>query len=173
MHTLACICDYRKESIPATSIAPCDYVSTENMLPNRAGVAPAASTPSAGSVSLYEKGDVLISNIRPYFKKIWLADRDGGCSNDVLVVKPTHCDSDYLYWVLSSDSFFKYMTATSKGTKMPRGDKNSIMRFPLRNMSERDRSTLSSILNPIQRKIALNNRINDYLTERSHLLSIR
>ena len=40
--------------------------------------------------------------------------------------------NDYLYYYLSQDKFFQYMTQTSRGTKMPRGDKEAIMEFEIK-----------------------------------------
>lgn len=85
-----------------------------------------------GNVTKYQKGDILVSNIRPYLKKIWFADHDGGCSNDVLVfrnAKPSEYLSEYLYTILSSDIFFDYMMVGKIGLKMPRGDKKVIPNF--------------------------------------------
>ena len=96
------------------------YITTDNMLPNKGGITIAETLPNSKTISKYIKDDILLSNIRPYFKKIWLSTRTGGCSNDVLVVKakkgylPT-----FLYYVLSDNNFFNYDTTTSKGTKMP------------------------------------------------------
>ena len=76
--------------------------------------------------------DILISNIRPYLKKIWFADFEGGCSNDVLCIKSLNQKHSYfIYYTLEQDSFFNYVMAGSKGTKMPRGDKQWIMDFKI------------------------------------------
>ena len=110
------------------------YVSVETLLPDKQGLAENLSTPSENNVIRFNKGDILIGNIRPYLKKIWLADRDGGTNGDVLVIQnsvPDMLCSRYLYYILSSDSFFHYSVQTSKGSKMPRGDKNSIMDYPV------------------------------------------
>ena len=65
------------------------------------------------------KEDVLVSNIRPYYKKIWLAKCDGGCSDDVLVFRANTSLvlPKYLYYLLSQDVFFAYMMAGAKGAK--------------------------------------------------------
>lgn len=106
------------------------YISTENMLENRKGVCPASSLPSSPSVPSFEPGEILISNIRPYFKKIWLATISGGRSPDVLGFSPKHKGTnEYLFNLLYQDGFFEYMMLTSKGAKMPRGDKKAIMQL--------------------------------------------
>lgn len=110
-----------------------NYISTENMLENKGGVNQATSLPTVLAVPCFSKGQILISNIRPYFKKIWLARFDGGRSNDVLAFNATENDcSEFLYNLFYQDEFFEFMMRTSKGAKMPRGDKAAIAgwKFP-------------------------------------------
>lgn len=126
------IAPYVTDKVSSTSIELASYVTTANMLQNRAGVEPINETPDIERVTAYKTGDILVSNIRPYLKKIWLANRDGGCSNDVLVfrnLEASNCLSDYLYAILSSDVFFNYMMVGKTGLKMPRGDKKQITKF--------------------------------------------
>lgn len=163
--TLNDICQYRNENILSADLSNNVYISTETMKPNREGISYSdIITPTTKKVKAFYPGDILVSNIRPYFKKIWRATFAGRCSNDVLVFSPK-CNSEYLYWLLSTDSFFNYMMATSKGTKMPRGDKKAIMKYIVPDHSDKEQRQIASFLNPLQNKIALNNRINDYLTE--------
>lgn len=111
-----------------------NYISTDNMLPDKSGVEPAIKLPSAKRVSHFEKGDILFSNIRPYFKKVWFAEFEGGASADVLVWKPLNEElvtKEYLYYLLSSDEFIEYSVRTSKGVKMPRGDKEAMLSYEL------------------------------------------
>ena len=108
------------------------YVSTENLLVDKGGLVKSSYLPTSGRSNSYAEGDVLVSNIRPYFKKIWYAENDGGCSNDVLVFRANdNIDSHFLYYLLSKDAFFDYMVAGSNGTKMPRGNRKSIMNYKL------------------------------------------
>ena len=109
-------------------------------------------------------GDVLVSNIRPYFKKIWHADFDGGCSNDVRVFHAKNgVNNKYLYYVLANDAFFDYSMATSKGTKMPRGDKTAIMQYDVPDFSYDKLIKIANILDAIDQKIQLNKKINKNL----------
>lgn len=116
-----------------TSIASTNelyYVSTDSMLKDRGGIIAPESIPVNGNVTKYQKDDILVSNIRPYFKKIWFSNRNGGCSNDVLVFRARReINSQYLYYVLSDDSFFEHMMAGANGTKMPRGNKKLILNY--------------------------------------------
>ena len=160
---LGSVCRYRAETTEAAKVSIESYVSTESMLPNRGGIRSPASAPQTGKAKAFRKGDVLISNIRPYFKKIWQADRDGTCSNDVLVFEATNCNPDYLFWSLMDDAFFSYVTKTSKGTKMPRGDKRAIMEYEIGLPAKNNQKVICSVLDSIQSKIAINQQINGYL----------
>lgn len=158
------ICSYRKGKTDVSELTEETYISTENMLSNKAGVVNASNLPTVALTQAYEEGDVLVSNIRPYFKKIWKAKFAGGCSNDVLVFTANEdIDKDFLYYVLADDAFFTYAMATSKGTKMPRGDKTSIMQYEVPCYDKETQQKIASILRSIDDKIALNNKINNNL----------
>lgn len=163
--TLDTICSYRNEKANASDIAvDALYISTESMAPNRGGVSRAASVPESGKVACFHRGDTLVSNIRPYFKKVWQATCDGYCSNDVLVFEAApDTNEDYLHWLLSGDAFFDYVVATSKGTKMPRGDKAAIMSCAIPSNDRTTQSDIAAVLNPIKKKIEANAKLNGYL----------
>ena len=161
---LSDICDYVKGKTSVSELDERTYISTENMLPNKMGISLASSLPSTEQTQVYYKNDVLISNIRPYFKKIWKAEWNGGCSADVLVFRAkTGVHQDFLYFVLSDDKFFEYSMATSKGTKMPRGDKTSIMQYEVELPTYEEQIKIASILSDFEKKIKLNNKINNNL----------
>ncbi|EOU6665566.1 restriction endonuclease subunit S [Escherichia coli] len=125
---LSDIAIFANEKVDISSLTSETYISTENMLENRAGISTASSLPSVNSVPGFRSGHVLISNIRPYFKKIWLARFKGGRSADVLAFEARDSVTvEYIYNLLYQDSFFDFMMLTSKGVKMPRGDKTAIM----------------------------------------------
>ena len=162
---LSDLCSYYKEKRDVSTLDRNHYVSTENMLPNKSGVYGGVSLPSTTQTSAFQKGDVLVSNIRPYFKKIWLATFDGGCSNDVLVFRVKKgVPASFLYYVLANDSFFDYATATSKGTKMPRGDKSAIMDYDVPDLPYDVQVKIATILSSLDKKIALNEEINHNLS---------
>lgn len=126
------VCSYITDKLETYGLTTMSYISTENMLNDKKGVAKSASIPDNVRVTRYEVGDVLLSNIRPYFKKIWLADRLGGCSNDVLCIRANGKELEYfVYYTLRQDDFFDYVMLGSKGCKMPRGDKQHIMNWPI------------------------------------------
>ena len=168
---LSDICVYRNERISTNVLNSHTYVSTENMLPDKGGITDAASLPTVSQTSKFRYGDTLVSNIRPYFKKIWFAEYDGGCSNDVLVFSAKEgVDPKYLYYVLANDSFFAYSTATSKGTKMPRGDKTSIMQYQNEKVDSPTQKKIAAILSALDEKIAINRAINDNLQQQARSL---
>lgn len=161
-YSLSSLCEYRKGKVNVDGLNKDTYISTENMLPNKGGVIRATSLPTTSQTQEYKKGDVLVSNIRPYFKKIWQAEYDGGCSNDVLVFKANeNTDKDFLYYVLADDAFFNYSMATSKGTKMPRGDKTSIMQYGVPHYDIVEQKKIACVLRLLDKKIEFNNKINN------------
>lgn len=163
--------DFIMESVSFDEASVENYVSTESMIADRGGITEPSALPKSGSVRRYRPGDVLISNIRPYFKKIWRATRTGTCSNDVLVIRSNgSCNPAYLYYVLSSNDFFNYMTATSKGTKMPRGDKEAIMDYEIDLPSMEQQEQFTSTMSKIDDLIWTNSKINDYLVHFGQLI---
>lgn len=168
---LSDVCEFVSDRIPVASLDLGTYISTENMRPNREGVTSAKKLPKVKTTQMFQPGDVLISNIRPYFKKIWFADRVGGCSNDVLVFRATEeYHSKFLYYVLSSDEFFEYATGTAKGTKMPRGDKRAIMLYQVPDYGKEVQEEISAILSALDNLIGENRKINHHLEQTAKLL---
>lgn len=139
------------------------YISTDSMLKDKGGIGTPESIPESGKVTKYQHNDILVSNIRPYFKKIWFSNREGGCSNDVLVFRANdNIDSTFLYYVLSDDSFFDHMMSSANGTKMPRGNRKLIPSFeiPLPPLSTQHRiasilSRYDSLIENYQKQIKL------------------
>lgn len=131
--TLRDISQFATGKRPVPSISVDTYYSTENMLPNKKGATVATSLPQMEQVTACNPGDTLVSNIRPYFKKIVYCSATAGCSADVLCLTPKSPEySAFLYSLIYDDHFFDYVVSGSKGTKMPRGDKNQIMAYPVK-----------------------------------------
>ena len=145
---------YINEKINIDEINLNNFISTENMLPDKGGITLASSLPKVGKVTQFKEGDILFSNIRTYFKKLWLAKFSGGCSNDVLVIrKKSIINNKFLYYYLSQDRFFDFTVLTYKGTKMPRGDKNSIMGYEINIPPISEQSAIAKILSALASKI--------------------
>ncbi len=150
-----------RDRIDTSVLDASSYISTENMLPDKAGVTLSSGIPSGKAIQ-FKDGDVLISNIRPYFKKIWRADKVGGCSADVICLRAANeIDPLFLYYLMSQDLFFDFVMQGAKGTKMPRGDRNQIMQWSVSLPSKSEQQKIASILSALDDKIEVNRRIND------------
>ena len=68
---LSSVVRYKSDKLETSKISKSNYISTDNMNPNRGGVVEAKKIPNSKTVNRYVDNDILISNIRPYFKKIW------------------------------------------------------------------------------------------------------
>lgn len=183
--TLGEVAEYSKTRISYEKLDETNYVGVDNLLQNRAGKAESNYVPTAGNLTEYRDGDVLIGNIRPYLQKIWHADRVGGTNGDVLVIHPTDeaVNPRYLFQVLADGKFFDYNMQHAKGAKMPRGNKTKIMdyRFPIpKNPVEQARivaildkfdALTNSITEGLPREIAL--RQKQYEHYRNLLLSFK
>lgn len=168
---LSDIATFPTDRISTKEIKLENYISTENMLENKGGIQSAVKLPSSKTVPRFSKNHILISNIRPYFKKIWLANFSGGRSPDVLsFVSKNDEYTEFLYNLLYQDSFFEFMMTTSKGAKMPRGDKDAIMNMEIVLPTKNLMIKYSKTLKAFYEKIASLRQQNDYLAETRDIL---
>ena len=162
---LSDICSYSKEKVAVSELNVNTYFSTENMLPEKAGSTKATSLPTTLQTTACRKGDTLISNIRPYFKKIVYCEDMCGCSTDVLCFTPVQSQyAAYLFSTLYTDKFFAFMVAGSKGTKMPRGDKQQIMTYPVILPAENEFEEFNAIAFPVLEQLNSNKAENKRLS---------
>lgn len=151
---------YSEDRINGSKVTGDCFITVDNLAQNKGGLTNTPVLPK-GNLIAFSKGDILVGNIRPYLKKIWYADRNGGCSPDVLVFRAlSDIDSKFLYYSLFRDDFFIHMMKGSKGTKMPRGDKNQTLRFYIPKFELTTQQKIASVLSALDSKIELNNRIN-------------
>lgn len=140
---------YSNQKISTVDLSPKSYIGVDNLLQNRAGKLDATYLPENVKVNIYEEGNVLIGNIRPYLKKIWFATNSGGASPDVLVVQNQVKDclvNRYLYHILANDRFFEFDMKNAKGSKMPRGDKGAVLHYQFILPTFSDQSRIVAIL---------------------------
>ena len=128
------VAGYSDTRVMASTVDKVTYVGVDNLLPNQAGRTYSTYVPTTGNLTSYQQGDILIGNIRPYLKKIWLATNVGGCSGDVLAVRIIEAFQpilmpEFLYRLLSSEAFFAFNMQHAKGAKMPRGSKSMILKY--------------------------------------------
>ena len=141
-----------------------NYVSTENMLQDYQGIMEAKSVPEDVNVISYSCGDILISNIRPYLKKVWKATFNGGCSSDVFVLKANdNIESDYLHYVIANDKFINFVMSGAKGVKMPRGDKKQMKTYSLSLPQIQEQKKIGKMLSLLDERIATQHKIIDKL----------
>lgn len=164
--SLSDVADFVTDKISASKVTFNNYISTDNMQVNRGGVVPASTLPQASKFNYYKPTDTLFSNIRTYFRKVWLADRDGGASPDVLIFRTKNekkLSPLYLYYLVSGQEFVAFTVLTAKGAKMPRGDKDAMMQFRLHLPSPDEQIEIVEALRCIDQKIELNQRMNETL----------
>jgi type I restriction enzyme S subunit len=166
--TLGDICTYNAERVAVSALTLDTYISTENMSADKGGFARAASLPTISQTLAFEIGDTLVSNIRPYLKKIVFCKFSGGCSTDILCFRPRAANlSHFIYNLLYSDNFFDFMVAGSKGTRMPRGDKQRIMNYDSVIPTDETLNDFSTIVATVNKK-------QIFLAEEStHLATLR
>jgi len=163
--TLNDICSYSSERVAVSTLTLDTYISTENMLTDKGGFARATSLPTISQTTAFAVGDTLVSNIRPYFKKIVYCGFAGGCSTDVLCFRPHSSNlSNFVYNALYGDIFFDYTVAGSKGTKMPRGDKQQIMNYRIAIPADNVLNDFTTTVAPLTEKRLLLTEENTRLT---------
>ena len=163
---------YSSKRINVNEISVEDFISTDNLLQNKLGKENAIKLPSLkGLMPSYSNENILVGNIRPYLRKIWFADKESGCSADVLVfdVNKFHYPK-FIYYTLFRDDFFDHMMKGSKGTKMPRGDKKQILDFLIPDFEFEEQQKIAKVLSDLDAKIENNNRINAELEAMSKTL---
>jgi type I restriction enzyme S subunit len=150
------VADFVNEKVPVEQIALENYVSTENILRDYGGIARASKLPSTGAVTRFRPNDTLVSNIRPYLKKVWVADKDGGASNDVIVIRAKQqLLTQYFPFLLKNDAFIDYVMAGAKGVKMPRGDIGSMKEYPAFYPSKPEQQKIADCLASLDERITL------------------
>ena len=159
-YTLGDLVVFAKERVSTSNLNEENYVSTENMLQDYQGVVKAQSVPSNTNVITYKKGNVLMSNIRPYLKKVWMADRDGGCSSDVFVMQANDrlCVADFFHYIIANERFITYVMSGVKGIKMPRGDKQQMKGYGLSIPSLKEQQHIARFITLIDNRIAIQTR---------------
>ena len=154
------ISEFSKDRLNSKGLSCDNYVATENMLQDYQGIVAASNIPSSTNVIKFSKGDVLLSNIRPYLKKVWYADRDGGCSADVLVFKAlSACIPDFLHYVIANDRFINFAMSGAKGVKMPRGDKEQMKTYEIGLPSIEEQKKIAKLLSLLDERITTQNKI--------------
>lgn len=157
-YKLVDVCYIPKERIKASELNADNYVGVDNMLQNKRGITPSRFVPTTNAIK-YIDGDVLIGNIRPNLRKIWLADRVGGTNGDVVTLRRLDKYKKailpkYLYYLLSDEAFFIYDIQYARGAKMPRGNKEMIMEYSIPLPPIEEQQAIAAKLDTIEAFIA-------------------
>ena len=162
--TLEDVINFSTTRVNSSELNKDNYVSTENMLQDYQGIVKAKSVPEDVNVVSFSCGDILISNIRPYLKKVWKATFNGGCSSDVFVLKANdNIESDYLHYVIANDKFINFVMSGAKGVKMPRGDKKQMETYSLSLPQIQEQHKIARLISLLDERIATQNKIIDEL----------
>ncbi|MDC7253070.1 restriction endonuclease subunit S [Wohlfahrtiimonas chitiniclastica] len=165
------ICKLVSEKVSIKEATLTNYISTENMLSDFGGVRDAEKLPQTTFVNSFLPEDILFSNIRTYFKKVWIADFTGTVSPDVLVLRANiNCDSTFLFYLMCEPSFTEYTVLTSRGAKMPRGDKEAILSYDLSLPPLPEQKAIADVLSALDDKIDLLQRQNETLEKMAETL---
>lgn len=101
----------------------------------------------------FKKGDVLYGRLRPYLKKAIVADFDGCCSTEIYPIQSEKILAPFLmYWFLTDETTNK-INATCSGCRMPRGNMNEVLKFPISFPSLPEQLSIEVVLHAIQSKV--------------------
>jgi len=141
-----------------------NYVSTENMFKDFGGYV--LSKTSNSIATEVRVGDILMSNIRPYLRKIALSTFNGGCSTDIICLRSKDVvNNSFLVTGLKRDDFIDYVMSTAKGTKMPRGDRESIGKYQMFIPDKLEQKKIADFFETIDNRIETQEQIIENLEQ--------
>lgn len=69
----------------------------------------------------FKKGDILYGKLRPYLRKVWIAEFDGNAVGDFFVYRvQKNATEKYVKWLFLSNGFTEIANSSTDGAKMPR-----------------------------------------------------
>ena len=146
------VCELRKASVHPADYPDMPYVGLEhidsgNPRLKRNGIA----TEVNSTKSRFFAGDILYGKLRPYLDKAVLAEFDGLCSTDILVLRPKELAlSEYLINVIHKDEFLSYAINSSKGVNHPRTSWSSLSAFQFMLPPLPEQRAMSDVLGAVQ-----------------------
>ena len=114
----------------------------------------------------FQQGDVLYGKLRPYLDKAVLAEWDGICSTDILVIKTqSSLLPEFLAYLVHTSQFIDYAISTTTGVNHPRTSWKALQKFsiPLPPLSEQ--REIARMLQAVDAKIAAEERRRAALEE--------
>ncbi|MHA1649508.1 MAG: restriction endonuclease subunit S [Candidatus Helarchaeota archaeon] len=156
---------YRNSFIPSkTDTRPyigLEHIEKENLCLIKIG----KSSDTISNKYEFNKGQILFGKLRPYFRKVILADFDGVCSTDIFVIKSKeNIDNKFLFYLMASKKMIDAATRGSTGTKMPRVSWDFLDQLDvLIPLQKSEQTKIGEILNSFDEKIKINKQINQTL----------
>ncbi|MCC6004249.1 MAG: restriction endonuclease subunit S [Thermofilum sp.] len=164
------IAESRKEIVyPQQEESSTPYVGLEHIMSGEIRLRRFGNISDVRSAKMkFYKGDILYGKLRPYLDKAVLANIDGVCSTDIIVIK-TKKDiiPEFLIYVLHSKKFIKHAISTMRGTNHPRTSWESIARFKIGVPPLQEQRKIAEILSAVDRTIEL------YINERGKLEKVK
>lgn len=133
------VCTQINERIhPAQEIphANINYVSLGNIAPNIGELVHFTQTLGSDILSSsprFQKGDILFGRMRPYLNKVWIAEFDGICSGEAIVLRPDNdrVDVHVLHALLLSRLTLNQIIPLQSGTALPRVSAADVLNIKL------------------------------------------
>ncbi len=128
---LGLVVEPRHESVQPRNAAHLPYVGLEHIEPGNSRIHQFGQPDDVRSAkSRFYPGDVLYGKLRPYLDKAALAESDGICSTDILVLVPCgDIDPSFASYLLHSTPFIEHAVATTTGVNHPRTSWNALQQL--------------------------------------------
>jgi len=153
------LCDLRKETCSPQDRSGV-YVGLEHIDTGRFLLARHGRPSQVRSAkSRFYPGDVLYGKLRPYLDKAVVAEAEGICSTDILVLEPHGAPSWFLCGVLHTDRFIEHAKQTTHGVNHPRTSWSGIKVFETTAFSLPEQKKIAAVLLKIQRAIETQEKI--------------
>ena len=136
------------------------YVGLEHIQPNALHLSALGdSSETQSTKKIFRSEDILFGTLRPYFRKVVRAKFDGVCSTDITVIRTKDpIDTGFLFYLIASQSFIDFATATASGTRMPRAKWSILNQMDWRIPPQQLRVKIASILSAYDDLIENNTR---------------
>ncbi|EAI5529843.1 restriction endonuclease subunit S [Campylobacter lari] len=88
----------------------------------------------------FKSGDILFGKLRPYLAKVFLANKNGICVSEFLVLKIKSENNKFIKFLMLSSLFIDIVDGSTYGTKMPRASWEFIgnLKIPLPPLKEQE-----------------------------------
>ena len=165
--TLGKVCNKRNEQVQPDNFSDV-YVGLEHIESRNPKLTTFGDTATVRSAkSKFYPSDVLYGKLRPYLDKAALADIEGMCSTDILVLKADKelTAPEYLVFLIHTKPFIDHAIKTTSGVNHPRTSWNSISLFKFTLPPLPEQRTIAAVLAKIQEAIAAQQEIIDQTGE--------